>query len=395
MKSLLFFFLLCGISVTVTKAQIPQSIAMPSGYTSSQLRPKNCLFTDQQNNYWIGFSKIGLARYDGSWTVFDSLNSGFSSNNCRSIAQLNNGNIVMCTSSNVSVYNGSNWQHFDHLNSALPQTGITVVTTDGNNIWIGTSNGVFRYDGNTWTGFNTSNSSLINDTITCLSSQNGIIGVGTRNGVSVYRQGVWTSVTTGTVYIENNINDIAVNSSNEVWFTTNTGKAWYIESNGVNLISFQSTLPQQYYVCQSDTLSFVAIESDGNSTYLINNLSVRLILKISSTHQIIYTEQPLAFPLNSMFDIFNSRLTSVFVNFGIMDSLFILDLNQLNFEPLTSYFYNRFVMDVNQVKALIKNDGSMHWDPIGQTPLYDVPKCSFKQPIYSSGFWIGGFEVCH
>ena len=36
--------------------------------------------------------------------------------------------------------------------------------------------------------------------------------------------------------------------------------------------------------------------------------------------------------------------------------------------------------------------GDLWWDPVGQTPYYEVPIGSGKNSIYSGALWIGGFD---
>ncbi|MFN8153796.1 MAG: hypothetical protein U0Y08_05855 [Bacteroidia bacterium] len=49
-------------------------------------------------------------------------------------------------------------------------------------------------------------------------------------------------------------------------------------------------------------------------------------------------------------------------------------------------------LDVNQVRARILVGGDLWWDPVGQTPYYEVPIGSNKNSIYSGALWIGGWD---
>ena len=49
-------------------------------------------------------------------------------------------------------------------------------------------------------------------------------------------------------------------------------------------------------------------------------------------------------------------------------------------------------LDVNQVRARILVGGDLWWDPVGQTPYYEVPIGSNKNSIYAGALWIGGFD---
>ncbi|CAN5407335.1 hypothetical protein BH11BAC2_BH11BAC2_22080 [soil metagenome] len=49
-------------------------------------------------------------------------------------------------------------------------------------------------------------------------------------------------------------------------------------------------------------------------------------------------------------------------------------------------------LDVNGVRARILVGGDLWWDPVGQTPYYEVPIGSGKTCIYAGSIWIGGFD---
>ncbi|MBK7965401.1 MAG: hypothetical protein IPK10_09010 [Bacteroidetes bacterium] len=49
-------------------------------------------------------------------------------------------------------------------------------------------------------------------------------------------------------------------------------------------------------------------------------------------------------------------------------------------------------LDVNQVRARVLVGGDLWWDPIGQTPYYEVPIGSNKNSIFSGALWIGGYD---
>ena len=49
-------------------------------------------------------------------------------------------------------------------------------------------------------------------------------------------------------------------------------------------------------------------------------------------------------------------------------------------------------LDINNVRARILNGGDLWWDPVGQTPYYEVPIGSGKNSIYAGAIWIGGVD---
>ncbi len=52
----------------------------------------------------------------------------------------------------------------------------------------------------------------------------------------------------------------------------------------------------------------------------------------------------------------------------------------------------QFDLDVNNVRARVLNGGDLWWDPVGQTPYYEVPIGSNKNSIYSGALWIAGID---
>src|SRR6187402_1449835 len=49
-------------------------------------------------------------------------------------------------------------------------------------------------------------------------------------------------------------------------------------------------------------------------------------------------------------------------------------------------------LDIHKVRARILVAGDYWWDPVGQTPFYEVPIGSGKNSIYCGSFWIGGID---
>lgn len=49
-------------------------------------------------------------------------------------------------------------------------------------------------------------------------------------------------------------------------------------------------------------------------------------------------------------------------------------------------------LDINQVRARILTGGDLWWDPVGQTPFYEVPIGSNKQALYAGAIWVGGID---
>jgi hypothetical protein len=49
-------------------------------------------------------------------------------------------------------------------------------------------------------------------------------------------------------------------------------------------------------------------------------------------------------------------------------------------------------LEINNVRVRLLTGGDLWWDPIPQSPHYEVPKGSGKHSIYNGSFWIGGID---
>jgi ligand-binding sensor domain-containing protein len=170
---------------------------LPSGYTFWELQAKNTLKVDPSNNVWIGFQTIGAAKFVGvNWTVYDTTD-GLPSKNVLCFAFAGS-NTWMGTNKGLVKYNNGSVTVYDSLNSGLTTNYIQSLFIAGNKLWVGTRKGAFKFDGTTWTHYSTLNSGLPNDTVNCFTkSGNDTIWMGTNNGLSKFFNGNWTTYYTG------------------------------------------------------------------------------------------------------------------------------------------------------------------------------------------------------
>ncbi|WP_121666165.1 ligand-binding sensor domain-containing protein [Mesonia aquimarina] len=193
-----------------TKAQLTSSTIDSLKFTSGI----GAIFQDRNGNYWIGSHQEGLARFDGKFFKYISVNDGLADNQIRSIQQDSKGNIWIATANAISRYDGKNitthpqpvkdeehhpwqktthdlWFHagnragvirYDgqHLNYlAFPLSPniqfdktyhVTGFATGKNNmLWMGTYAGVFGYNGR--------NFSIIDDKSLGLTKENGTLHI--------------------------------------------------------------------------------------------------------------------------------------------------------------------------------------------------------------------------
>ncbi len=347
------------------------------------MKQQSSIVADNSNNIWVGYYYNGIGKFkNGNWTMYDSTNSGLLSNRVYALAVDVSNNIWIGTKNGLQKFDGTTFQSFTTVNSGLINDEIISLFTKGNSVYVGTNFGISIFDGTNWTNYTKTNSNLVSDIIYAITvTDNNTKYFGTNNGLSsLDASGNWTTFNTVNAGIDNKINALLADT-NTVYIGTNT--TTYQLANGI-INSFEMLFP-----C-TEGLSF--------STYSIVK---------SSTNKIYFGDlrNGLTEFANNTFKRFS--LSPVFDNavYAItpMDSIFIIKSKVgpssnpfLKYEPalytpiinIDSLTY----LDINNVKASISNNGSMHWDLLN-IPKYTVPKCSGVNAVYASALWLGGLDA--
>jgi ligand-binding sensor domain-containing protein len=169
-----------------------------------------CIAIEQNGTKWIG-TDAGLATYDGSWTVYNTSNSGLPSNNITCIAIEENGTKWIGTTYGLAEFYGTNWTVYNRFNSPLTSYYISSIAIDENGTkWIGTisnphsgiSGCLAEFDGIVWTIYQRFNSGLPGNNISTITiDMNGIIWIGTHGsypytsgegGLVAFDDSTWT-----------------------------------------------------------------------------------------------------------------------------------------------------------------------------------------------------------
>ena len=136
----------------------------------------------------------------------------------------------------ISVWDGANWTSYTTDNSGLVTDYVEAIVLDAaGNKWIGTSTvplglfppveqpgGVNRFDGTNWTTFHTSNSDLTGEYVYDIA----IDGAGSKwvatlhNGIFRYNDSDWVNYTAADGLPSNEIQALAVDRDDTVWFGT-------------------------------------------------------------------------------------------------------------------------------------------------------------------------------
>ncbi len=319
------------------------------------------VMSDSRKNIWIATGDKGVARLDtltNTWTIYDMVNSGFSSNNAITLCEDHLGNIWAGFDGDegiVSMYDGNTWTSnnqgnihvltifedhagnmwfgtWDHgvrkwnrsadtwttytkENSGLPSNimwyGAIMEDVD-NNMWFAPlgfdgSNGLTKFDGTNWTSYNTSNSGAPSNTCwgAVMDSHGNIWmahGWGTDGtyaaGVTRFdRVSTWTNFNTGNSGI---VSDIMLSA-----FEDSKGNMWFGSLNNLGMSRFDGTNWENFTISNSgltgNSVMCIAEDHKGNMWFGTNGLNEYL------TGSNIQNEQSV--PLTNGWNIFSLAVT--------------------------------------------------------------------------------------
>jgi hypothetical protein len=121
-----------------------------SGLSSNEIR---YISLDSFNNKWICTDFGGLCKFNSTsnnWTVYNTTNSGIPSDFVMTIKNTqNNIKLISVENEGLTIFNDITWQIFNTSNSPIPSNTISRIETDKfNNVWISTANGLAIYNSN-------------------------------------------------------------------------------------------------------------------------------------------------------------------------------------------------------------------------------------------------------
>ena len=199
---------------------------------------------DKDGNIWIA-TYGGVSKFDGiNWVNYNSSNSPLPSDICYALAA--QGNVIWIgTVYGLAKFDSGTWTVYTTSNSGIPGDYIIEIEIeDSSSIWIGTwQDGCARFNGNNFTVYNTGNSGLLADIIFSIAfeeSTNTVwISTYPFGGVSKYDFSLWETFTPANSDIPSyDVNGIAFDDSNNVWFTSSAGIAKY---DGINWIVYDTS----------------------------------------------------------------------------------------------------------------------------------------------------------
>ncbi|MEP7265733.1 MAG: hypothetical protein ABI772_14610, partial [Bacteroidota bacterium] len=400
-KLVFTFFLSTFLTATdaqyLSNMEYLQDYPLPS--SSGYERIRNDIAVDNTNNTYIAFQRIGLGKFNGStWTIYNVANGALLSDTVTSVAVNASGDIYAGTANGLSVFDNNVWTHYNSTNSPLPVNGVTTVELHNGYKWVGTNSGLFQFDGFNWTAFNTSNSGLGNDSITDIAFDGVHLYAGTRNGLYHYNGITW-SLLPAVNALQQNISDVEVNA-NEVWIALTDGSIYYYDPlYAPHLLPF----PAKTSGCTDFNITNNASHLktwNGNIYFFITdpNRWHSMLCRTNQFHTVFtylkYIPQQYNGNKALLLDINNGLLSvaSTISQLQPAPNFFSENISSAPLIPLNADFLEYSNLNINKVDTRINNNGDMHWDPVSQINIYEVPACSGKNSIYSSGLWISGLD---
>jgi type IX secretion system substrate protein len=402
--ALLSVLLLC---TEISIAQLGNlAYPVPPGYTSQQVRNRNDLKADANNNVWVAFKLIGLGKFNsGAWTIYDTTNSPVPSNEIHALEFDNSNNTWAGTKSGLAKFDGFSWNIYNTFNSGLLSDNITGLRSDGNDLWVGTTAGAAVYDGSNWNIYNTSNSGIASDTVLNFAfGNNGEIWMGTTRGVSQFHNNVWTTFNSSNSGLTANvISTMEVDFNNDLWISAIST----FNGPGTGTIFLLKNGVIKNYLNNVYDNGLLSVNLLGGNTMTKNAQGNILIYGTASSRNGFLEIKPSG--TYFYFFLFNTVLSDVFGtqtdmgspqqiwaikglggSFG--DSLYFFDLN--TYIPIMANsitYINSGFLDINKTKALILNRGDMHQN--FTDPRYESPKGTNKHSVFASSLWLGGLDA--
>lgn len=237
----------------------------------------NTITVDKNGIKWIGTTKKGLTRFDGSaWMTYTDENSGFRGS-AYAIAEDGTGNLWIATGqvwpsdgNGLVNFNGTSWQTYKDDTI----TGISLKNTlviDGNGTkWIGTgSQGLVTFDGSAWTIYTTTNSGLPHNTVWSIAiDKSGARWIATNGGLVTFDGTNWTLYNqTNSPLPSDYVYAVAIDNNDVKWIGTGDGFAKFDGTNWDVYTNANSGLP-------SEGVEKIIIDSDGNKWLGTSGLSV-------------------------------------------------------------------------------------------------------------------------
>jgi len=287
-------------------AQAPEWMVYNTSNSGLRTNWVECLAIDAQGKKWIGDdgagwagSGDGLISFDpanGTWSLYNTSNSGLPSNSVYAIAIDASGNKWVGTrgyTCKLTQFDGTYWTTYT---PPVGATTVTAITIDGSgNKWIGvrddwgSGRGLLKFDGTNWTIYDQSNSGLPDNTVYAIAIDgSGNKWIATGNGLAKFDGTNWSVYYTSSGLPKNDVRCIAIDAQGNKWIgTSGGGSARFDGANWTVYNTSNSGLPSDYVYA-------IAIDVSGNKwigTYAG-------LAKFDGVHWIVYNRSNSRLPGN-------------------------------------------------------------------------------------------------
>ncbi len=380
-----------------------QPVNLPCGVTDwgSQgniYLSKTALAIDAFGNKWVGYTSLGVSRFNGtSWVLYNVANGSLPSDSVTCVIARSN-LIFVGTKNGIARYNGSTWSIINTSNSQLISNKINTLFFKNNILWVGTNAGVSKFDGTTWTNYTTSNSSICSNNVQAIEqTSNNDLWFGTSNGLSRLSGNNWTNFDTlNSGLKDNNIRALISDKTNRLFIGTENKGIFILQSNTIKSILFLYPKLKEYIyddnhteILQKKILDF-AKDLDGNiycygyAKGLTNNFDKNL-LKITPTNCKVYTTK-----INPIYMECSGNNVLWFVNTDIQGISHSQNLYSVAFAE-TCERDDFEILDHNNISAGISSSGFL-FNTAGikmMSSMFNAPKGSDCSTIYCGNLWLG------
>lgn len=248
--------LLCVLLTSVSFAQYSKHYTFEQALASDNVRS---LAVANDGDVWFG-TISGITNYDGNTFTTYTTSDGLGSNLIYDIYIDNSNNVWAATGGGLAVYDGASWTNYG-LGDGMPSNTIWTVSGDENDvIWFGTSDaGIGKIDGGIINVYSINDGLISNSVKRIFVDRSGNVWSGTASGISMFTGSEWINFSQAQGLGGNLINEITQLKNGNICVGSNGGLSVYNYYEWTNYTTSDG-LP---------TNNILSIAEDNNQTLLL------------------------------------------------------------------------------------------------------------------------------